>query len=137
MKIGFTGTRKGMTEQQKEKLFEIICLSRPTEFHHGCCVGADLEAHYLVAAWCPRIVAHPPENMSLAEIPQGCDQVRKPRPYLERNRNIVDECEVLIATPNSKRPKPCSGTWYTINYARQKVRPMSVIVIYPDGTTNE
>ena len=44
MKISFTGTRKGMTENQK-RLF-LACLDRDEveEFNHGDCIGADEDA---------------------------------------------------------------------------------------------
>jgi hypothetical protein len=48
MKIGFTGTRKGMSQHQKEqfvlKMFELD----PSEFRHGDCEGADAEAHDII-----------------------------------------------------------------------------------------
>lgn len=53
------------------------------------------------------------------------------RPPLERNRTIVDECEVLVACPAGPEVTR-SGTWSTIRYARRIGRP--VVIIYPDGS---
>ena len=45
MKIGFTGTRHGMTPQQIEALNALLPVADPTaEFHHGDCLGADAVA---------------------------------------------------------------------------------------------
>jgi hypothetical protein len=46
MKVGFTGTRKGMTPQQRVAFAELVITLRPTQAHHGDCVGADAEFHH-------------------------------------------------------------------------------------------
>lgn len=45
MKIGFTGTRQGMTPAQRLKATHWLAKLSATEFHHGDCMGADAEAH--------------------------------------------------------------------------------------------
>jgi len=60
---------------------------------------------------------------------------RNPKPYLERNHNIVDESELLIACPKSKEEELRSGTWATVRYARKK--GVRIILIYPDGSVSE
>jgi hypothetical protein len=44
----------------------------------------------------------------------------------------VDACDILIATPDGPR-RPHSGTWYTIDYAKQDNK-VPVVVCLPDGT---
>ena len=42
--IGFTGTRKGMTERQKTSLNYLLASLSDCQFVHGGCHGADMEA---------------------------------------------------------------------------------------------
>lgn len=119
MKIGFTGTREGMSQNQKEqfvlKLFDLGI----TEFHHGDCIGADADAHDIVREFFPnvKIVIHPPERSYTRAFRKG-DFSHPLKPYIERDRDIVDDCEHLIGSPLDKEVIR-SGTWTTIRYARK------------------
>jgi hypothetical protein len=47
MRFGFTGTREGLTTDQRERLRDYLRSQDQGgehEFHHGCCVGADAQA---------------------------------------------------------------------------------------------
>ena len=58
--------------------------------------------------------------------------MHEPRQYHERNRNIVDATDILVATPKENKGDIYrGGTWYTINYAVSKGKP--VYIIWPDG----
>lgn len=131
MKVGFTGTREGMTPQQKDAFRSRV--THPTEFHHGCCVGADEDAAQIVYGLaCPRVVGHPPTRTALvSEYALGFNHENyDPMPYLDRNRRIVDACEVLVACP--KGPEEMrSGTWATVRYARKQGK--QIVIIWPDG----
>ena len=67
MKVGFTGTRHGMTLGQRSAFAHWAFFQRArdtpmTEFHHGACLGADEHAAVIVSEEAvphPRIVAHP------------------------------------------------------------------------------
>ena len=48
IKIGFTGTRNGMDEEQLKEFERIIKSKHVDEFHHGMCVGSDKQAHDFV-----------------------------------------------------------------------------------------
>ena len=107
----------------------------PHEFHDGDCVGSDKEAHAIVtkAVGC-RMVGHPPDN-DKAQAHCMYDMICLPRPYLERNRDIVNDVDHMIATPATMGEEGRGGTWYTIRYAREKRRKLTII--YPDGTIGE
>jgi hypothetical protein len=145
IRIGFTGTQKGMTILQSSaiiKLFTVLCDSQPgrmcapdfveAEFHMGDCIGADKRFWELCQALPPtkRLIGHIPDNNSKRAFCKY-DEERKPKPYLERNHDIVDESDYLIATPGERTEQVRSGTWATVRYARKKKK--KIILIYPDG----
>jgi len=134
--VGFTGTREGMSGYQEGKVAELINDLGTTEFHHGDCVGADAEAYGIASDdWGIRLVCHPPLDDKLRAWTYN-DETREPKPYLERDRDIVDECELLIATPKQNAVPELfrgSGTWYTIRYANEVNR--HIIIVWPQGAT--
>lgn len=140
-KFGFTGTRAGMTREQRSAFGLLMDHHggegfmhqyRP-EFHHGDCIGSDFEAHNIAHMFEWRIVLHPPSNSSQRAF-CSADEEREPKPYLDRNKDIVNETAVLIATPGEMEEQLRSGTWSTIRYARKKGK--RIIVLYPDGSMN-
>jgi hypothetical protein len=139
LKVGFTGTQKGMTQAQKEKIRELLVgliqAFEIIELHHGDCIGADEDAYkisdYLLSV---RTVAHPPANKKKRAFTYS-NEILEALPYLVRNKKIVDETDLLIAAPDSKEEKLRSGTWSTIRYA-QKCGEL-IVLVYPDGTRGE
>lgn len=134
MRIGFTGTRKGMTEAQKASCASLILQLNITEVHHGDCVGADSDFHDLLYlhGYDNTIHIHPPTKSHLRAHCMGPKCViHDPQDYLVRDRVIVDNSDLLIATPASRMEELRSGTWYTIRYAKSKEVPM--FVVWPDG----
>jgi hypothetical protein len=124
-KIGFTGTRHGMSEEQIEAFKNLIKSKESDEFHHGMCVGSDKQSHEIVKEAGIKVVGHPPSfRKFMAEC--DCDIFMKPHDYLTRNKNIVDETDMLIATPDCKE-KVRSGTWSTVRYARKKHKKIYII----------
>jgi len=130
MKIGFTGTRQGMTAEQRYVLICVLTFLKPKEFHHGDCIGADEQASNIARDMGCRIVIHPPLNNKFRAYCSG-DKVLPPKDYLERNRDIVDRTDILVATPKQFNEVLRSGTWATIRYARKTGKPQ--IIIFPDG----
>lgn len=132
MKVGFTGTQRGMTDRQLSKVDSMLrALAAPApidEFHHGDCIGADEQFHQAVNDP-ERTFIHPPEDNSKRAWCHSC-HILKPKPYLERNHDIVDSVDVLIATPKTNYEELRSGTWATIRYAMKKDK--KVMVIYPN-----
>lgn len=136
--VGFTGTRDGMTVAQRESLMRemnyIIITYENLTLHHGACVGDDEQfSRWYVAI--PQ-VAHPCNLASFSVPPAELKHVTEWRatlPPLVRNRQIVEECELLIACPKgNEKADYRSGTWATIRYARKQ--GVAVYTILPNGT---
>jgi Na+-transporting NADH:ubiquinone oxidoreductase subunit NqrF len=131
MKVGFTGTQEGMTEKQKQYFDALISKADIKEFHHGDCIGADTDAHNIISKRKEiQIHIHPPDNDSKRAYNES-DYVYEHKPYLERNHDIVDAVDVMIATPKTEQEELRSGTWATIRYARKAGKKL--IIISPKG----
>lgn len=132
MRVGFTGTQRGMTDAQCGMLRALLREFGGTEFHHGDCIGADSQAHDIADECGCAIILHPPTNYSKRawrEVPRH--MMRPEYPYLTRNRHIVDATEWLIAMPGEFEEQLRSGTWSTVRYARSRRK---VAIIMPDGS---
>ena len=135
--IGFTGTQKGMTTGQEAGFRTLVrrALEKfaAIDFHHGDCVGADAQAHDLMLAEAGDrafIHAHPCTITSKRAWRVAPQQIiYAPLPPLHRNKIIVNEASVLIATPGEREEQLRSGTWSTIRYARKCSVPQKII--YP------
>jgi len=142
MIVGFTGTQNGMTSAQYSELALVIrrLTKTMTEFHHGDCIGSDFEFHECVVKTAsfsgdvPIVMGiHPPINESKrAFCNSGNIRMYLPKDYLDRNHDIVDAVDLMIATPEQMFEVLRSGTWATIRYARK--RGIDVCIIYPDGS---
>lgn len=136
--IGFTGTQQGLTILQFAALERlVIAVAGEVDFdvtpHHGDCIGADQAFHTICEdrRQCLRIpIIHPPLSTYKRAFCPG--RVLPPRPYLERNRDIVDQSDWLIAAPDSDKERVRSGTWSTVRYARKQLH--HIIFVYPDGS---
>jgi len=130
--IGFTGTQVGMTDEQKSSLKKYLKISvKYSEYHHGDCIGADEQFHKILEELgTDDIIIHPPiKNVKRAFC--KAKTILKPKDYLERNKDIVDASEVLIATPKGFDEELRSGTWSTIRYCKKQKK--SAFIIYPNG----
>lgn len=131
--LGFTGTQKGWTVEQKRCMECIVSKTEPSEWHHGCCIGSDSELHELLLVRRGVIIHHPPINTTkkaFCKMRIG-DTVLPAKDYIIRNHDIVDSSSVLFATPNSLEETLRSGTWATVRYAKRIGQ--KVVVVYPDG----
>lgn len=147
-RIGFTGTQKGLSTKQSYELEEILwktILDHPgsVEFRHGDCIGADFQAHaifhdLMMLRSNGYIVIHPPSNPEKRAYSEKARNgaynklsvvVLDEKPYLERDQDIVDWSDVLIACPHSAKEQQRSGTWATVRKARRAGK--RVIIIDP------
>lgn len=146
MRVGFTGTRAGLTAQQLLELnrwfsASVIINRLVSEFHHGCCVGADGSLAEIAHARREPgmgylIHAHPSDIPALTDEAAlaSADVTHPVRPPLDRNRDIVDACDLLLACPDGPE-RQRSGTWATVRYARKKRK--RVVVFWPDGSVGD
>jgi len=131
--VGFTGTRKGMTKEQKDSVTLLLLQVNASEVHHGGCYGADIDFDdicYYLKLGVARVV-HPSDLNGTHGRWHETSRVREEFPPLERNYHIVEESDTLIAAPSSRVEAVRSGTWHAVRYARR--RKKLLYIVYPDG----
>lgn len=138
MKVGFTGTQTGITPPQFDLLVEVLQeLHEVTEAHHGDCIGADREFAVVIDALrhdgkllSVELHSHPPEDSKKRAF--TAYQTSYPeKPFLERNKDIVNATDILIACPKGQHEEQRSGTWATVRYARRQKG--IIVILWPDG----
>lgn len=132
--IGFTGTRHGMNWQQKDAVTRELkfWMRGPLEaVHHGCCRGADEDLNEICRALGIHTVGHPGPDGDKWRSDEHADVMLPPKGHFARNRDIVNACAILFAAPAQVEEQRYGGTWYTINYARQ--RHVARLIFQPDG----
>ena len=136
--IGFTGTKRGLTNFQRNEIYRLLVELKATEFHHGDCVGADLIAHKIALSLHIPIVVHPPEDSSFRAYssyiitPLDLVTTLDPDDYILRNHAIVDASDIMLAAPRTNKLEIRSGTWATIRYDRRFGNVL--YMIYPKRT---
>ena len=136
MHVGITGSRHNLPGSQIESLYRVLTDLAYRDgnihdsgivLHHGCCTGADESAHKLMSI-IPgvAIIGHPGKDARgnspyLMDMTSFVGKLYPRKLYADRNHDIVNACELLIACPaypeNDKRSTR-SGTWQTIRMAR-------------------
>lgn len=146
MTLTFTGTRAGMTDAQRIGAARFVRETKPREAHHGCCRGADRDFHPIA------FTAHPQVRLHLHPVDDGQKDwalrameggfpghttLHKrvyggAHPHLNRNVVMVDNADLVLATPRLMYEEQRSGTWHAIRYAGRQHK--KVHIIWPDGT---
>lgn len=131
--IGFTGTRWGMTPQQKNSVDRLLVGVKSVV--HGGCIGADSDFHKLARLHSCYTIVYPSNIQHTHGDYQNADEIMPELPPLERDRIIVNLCTTLIATPKGYKEELRSGTWTTVRYARRKdiMFGIDIIIVTPDG----
>src|SRR5262245_22040900 len=109
-----------MTASQRQALRDLLASYPCATLHHGDAIGADAEAHDIAVALGCGIAIHPPAIGKQRAFKLAAD-IRAPKSYLNRNKDIVREATLLVAAPAEPIEQLRSGTWSTVRYAR-KVR---------------
>lgn len=130
MNISITGTRRGMTQEQRKFMTDI--LDNTTRLVHGGADGADHECHEIFAH--PEFTVVYPSNHTQWKryISESLRCLHPPIAPLERNRLIVRAAPILYAMPGTMQEQLRSGTWATIRFARNTNRPH--VIVWPDGS---
>lgn len=131
MHIGITGTRYGMTAEQKTRLIQAVEKFKPEFIHHGDCVGADSDAHDIAVKRGIDIHIHPPIEGKLRKFNNDYKSIEECKNYFARNRDIVNSSDVTLGFPKQNTRQHKGGTWYTIKYAEKQGKKL--YIIYPDG----
>ncbi len=136
--LGFTGTRKGMTYLQRETVRTLIIHLAETygwlTVHHGACIGADAEFHNICMnlphKYVMQIHQHLPRDPKLRAYLQG-GLLEAPKDYDERNLDIVQASNFVIAAPLQEQPQIRGGTWQTIGFAQDAENLWRIV--FPSG----
>lgn len=129
-KVGFSGTRDGMTDQQMEAIEKFLMKPGLEVAGHGDCLGADVDFHELSRNQGLWIIGYPPLDYRLRAYCEF-DFEHRPSEYLVRNKNIVNDSDYMIFTPRGFKEELRSGTWSTIRYNEKTQKPKSIV--WPDG----
>ena len=133
IRIGFTGNRNGLSDNQKENIVNFLnqCDQHAKILvHHGDCVGSDTDFHNICVDHRTNtnkklsIIILPPDKSILRGFnkvdPKFGDIEMEPKPYLVRNDLIVKNSDIVIGCPtNSNEEVLRSGTWSTIRKAKK------------------
>jgi hypothetical protein len=139
VKVGFTGTQRGMSYFQQILVEKRLALLAPELLIHGACVGADYQADKFAAQLAIDRHAYPSNvytkrvSEQVLRAHEGSSLLYEPTPLapLTRNKFIVEKCDFLIACPGEEFERLRSGTWATIRYAKKVGR--SGVIFYPSG----
>lgn len=119
----------GLNESQKNNILKLlqqeISQNNTLEVHHGDCIGADNQFHLICTNLLVnnqyaeiKIVIHPPINNKFRAYCESAN-ICKEKPYLERDKDIVNETDELIVCPKDCRQDLRCGTWSTYRYAQK------------------
>lgn len=145
MRVGFTGTRRGLTARQRiavkawlDQLSVVYTggsakFDQRRSFIHGGCVGADEEAQKVAldAGYDVAVFWGDDPKQQMLPPPSGDRRftTHARQPMLARNRDIVDGCDVLLVAPRARKEVLRSGTWATYRYAQKVGR--DCIMLWP------
>lgn len=118
MKVGFTGTRDGMSPQQIHQLLfvlGVLGVERGQEFHYGAHKYAQLKAD--------KAAARHAADYGFVPVPHSAEAGEE----LARNRELVAAVDILIAAPIADKEELRSGTWATVRYARARRIPIVML----------
>lgn len=147
--IGFTGTGTAGAVNAKQ----LACLRLVLEHlhaaykfqfaHHGDCIEADTFFDQSIKSYLPSVALrlHPgyPKNKPKDDSKRAyctpridLDICWEPKPFMDRNDDIVIASDALVAISQHDIEAVRSGTWATIRRAYKKRIP--IFIIWPEGS---
>jgi len=137
---GVTASRHYLSERQIDKFRYLANWLYSEGYriqHNGDCKGGDeaLGQHWKTAFPDTKLYGHPPIVSTLRAY-QTFSVMWPVKPYLDRNDDIVNESELIVACPAGPEALR-SGTWSTVRYARGQIKAgklKALFIIMPDGT---
>jgi hypothetical protein len=129
------GVPLGMSEVQQERVRDLLMgyLSESPVILNGLCVGADAQAHTIARELKIPIIGHPGfEVGNKWRVDLECDELRTVWPPKVRDKMMVREGRVCIATPCSTVEEWRGGTWLTFHYAQE--HGLKWHCVWPDGS---
>lgn len=131
MKIGFTGTREGMSDRQSTALAKLLAnfaaTSQIVYLLHGGCHGSDEAARDAAIVLGVKTICYPGDVTQYVNNITINFECKQPIDYLTRNGIIVEQCDILIAAPLDMVPQRRGGTWYTIRKAQEYNKPCVIL----------
>lgn len=115
---------------QKIELRNYLASIKVDSIHHGDCIGADVDFLVIGSEFTNDVKVHPPKK-ELFRANSTMGVILPAKEYLQRNKDIVDSSDLLIACPSGTEERLRSGTWSTLRYAKNKGK--KYLIIYPDG----
>lgn len=136
LSIGITGTQRGMTEYQRKVVKYLLkkYYDKGAYFHHGDCIGVDVEAADFAKRIGYHVIAHPCILEEKRGFYEHNDEIRIPIQPLARNKNIVNYSEIMIVVPKEEKEILRSGTWATYRYLRAEKKLHAIV--WPKEKTN-
>jgi len=127
--MAVTATGRGITPgQQAEARVVLTRLFNQgyRKLHHGYCVGGDAQLARIAkdVGFC--LIAHPgyppehPEETKYRAFTDFNDEVLESRPFILRDKDMVDKAAFLLAAPYQDYMVTRSGTWTTVRYAQNE-----------------
>jgi hypothetical protein len=138
--VTFTGTRLGMTAEQKFAVQTLLAELGAETVHHGACSGSDRQFHAIAGEFACHRELHPCTEEQKVWADYNASQTDVVHPVdpdaIGRNRRMVDRSQTVISTPSGgKELRRGSGTWATMRYSRLKKR--TLYVVWPSGKVSE
>lgn len=135
--IGFIGEERGMTDGQRETTRHLLKVLHGNNYgiaRHGMAEGAVDEFHVMARQQGYYITGHPgcDTNGEVASKTHlVCDETQDPKPFRERNKDIIFASDSIIAVPHTAIEPPRTATWAAVREALRQGKQMWVVL--PSG----